>query len=384
LQQQIHNQPARTDILVIGGGIAGTALAYFLAREGAEVTLIEEHDLGTLASGSNAGSLHAQIPHHEFKTEGDAWAKGFAPVIPLMLESIALWQELEKELACDFELSLPGGLLVAETAAQLGEIRRKAELEARHGLPVEILGPQELNSMAPYISRRMAGAAYCPKEGKINPLIATPALARAAEGAGVRILRRTRLEALKTDGPIFSSLTSQGEITAGRVVNCAGANAGRIARMLGFDLDIQGYPIQVNVTEPTAPLVKHLVYFAGEKLTLKQTRLGSFLIGGGWPALWDSLHQRLAVNPASLFANLKTAVTVVPELAQVNMIRTWPAMVNGTADWRPVLGPLPKLPGFFMCVFPWMGLTAGPLSARLVADTVLGNRPPERFAQFFA
>lgn len=384
MQQQIHTPPAKTDILVIGGGIAGTALAYFLSREGAEVTLIEEYDLGTLASGSNAGSLHAQIPHHEFTTEGDAWANGFAPVIPLMLESIALWQALEKEFACDFELALPGGLLVAETEAQLGDIRRKAELEARHGLRTEILGPAELQALAPYISRRMAGAAYCPQEGKINPLIAAPALARAAAGAGVHILRRTRLESLKADGADFTALTSQGEIRARRVVNCAGANAGRIARMLGFELDIQGYPIQVNVTEPAAPLVKHLVYFAGEKLTLKQTRLGSFLIGGGWPALWDSRRKRLAVNPASLFANLKTAVTVVPELARVQMLRTWPAMVNGTADWRPVLGPLPKVPGFFMCVFPWMGLTAGPLSARLVADTVLGRRPPKRFAQFFA
>ncbi|MGE0241620.1 MAG: NAD(P)/FAD-dependent oxidoreductase, partial [Parvibaculaceae bacterium] len=155
--------------MVIGGGIAGTALAYFLARDGAEVTLIEEHDLGTLASGSNAGSLHAQIPHHEFVTEGARWAEGFAPVIPLMLESIGLWQELEKELACDFELALPGGLLVAETEAQLNDIRRKAALEARHGLAVEIIGPQELGAVATYISRRMAGAAFCAREGKINP-----------------------------------------------------------------------------------------------------------------------------------------------------------------------------------------------------------------------
>jgi sarcosine oxidase subunit beta len=384
LQQQIHNRPAKTDVLVIGGGIAGTATAYFLAREGVEVTLIEEHDLGTLASGSNAGSLHAQIPHHEFVTEGDAWANGFAPVIPLMLESIALWQELEKDLDCDFELALPGGLLVAETQAQLRDIRRKAELEARHGLAMEILSPKELEAMAPYISPGMMGAAFCPQEGKINPLIAAPALACSAAKAGVSIFSHTRLEALKVDGPVFTAATSRGEIKAARVVNCAGANAGRIAKMLGFDLDIQGHPIQVTVTEPVAPLVKHLVYFAGERLTLKQTRHGSFLIGGGWPAKRDSRHHRLAVNPASLFANLKTAVTVVPALAQVQMLRTWPAMVNGTADWRPVLGPMPNMPAFFMCVFPWMGLTAGPASARLVADAVLGRKPPRRFAQFFA
>ena len=64
----------QTDILVIGGGIVGTLLAYFLAKAGLEVLLVEEFDLGTLASGSNAGSLHAQIPHEPFVLEGDAWA----------------------------------------------------------------------------------------------------------------------------------------------------------------------------------------------------------------------------------------------------------------------------------------------------------------------
>jgi glycine/D-amino acid oxidase-like deaminating enzyme len=346
--------------------------------------LIEEHDLGALASGANAGSLHAQIPHHEFVCEGPGWADGFAPVIPLMLESIALWQELEKELGADFELSLPGGLLVAATEAQLRDIVRKAALEARHGLATQILGPQELRDTAPYISRRMAGAAFCPQEGKINPLIAASAVARAAEKAGALVRRRTRLESLTFDGSHFVAATSRGKITAARVVNCAGANAGRIAAMLGFDLDIEGYPIQVNVTEPVAPLVEHLVYFAGDRLTLKQTRHGSLLIGGGWPARWDPRHRRPMVDPASLIANLRTAVTVVPDLLSVQVLRTWPAMVNGTADWRPVLGELPKVPGFFMCVFPWMGLTAGPASARLVADAVLGKKSPRRFARFFA
>jgi glycine/D-amino acid oxidase-like deaminating enzyme len=75
---------------------------------------------------------------------------------------------------------------------------------------------------------------------------------------------------------------------------------------------------------------------------------------------------------------------VVPAPLQMQLLRSWPAVVNGTADWRPVLGPMPKLPNFFMCVFPWMGLTAGPAAARLVADSVLGKKPPKRFAQFFA
>lgn len=373
----------QTDILVIGGGIVGTLLAYFLAKEAREVLLVEEFDLGTLASGSNAGSLHAQIPHEPFVLEGDAWARGFAPVIPLMVESIDLWQELAKEFGVDLEISLNGGLLVAETEEQMRDVRRKAALEREIGLQIDLLDARELQAIAPYLSKHMIGGAFCPQEGKINPLLAMPAIARAAEAAGVTLWRQTRLEALKTEAQGFSAATSRGEIAARRVVNCAGARAGEIARLLGVDFEIEGYPIQVNVTEPVAPFIKHLVYSAGEKLTLKQARMGSLLIGGGWPASLDPKSGRPMVNPASARANLQVAVAAVPQLADIKLLRTWPAIVNGTADWRPILGEVPSVPGFYICMFPWMGLTAGPLSAKLVADAVLGKKPPQAFAQFF-
>ena len=80
----------KTDVLIIGGGLVGCAAAYFLAREGAEVVLIERFDLNTQASGSNAGSIHAQIPHEPFVQNGDEWARTFAPTIPLMMRRSSL------------------------------------------------------------------------------------------------------------------------------------------------------------------------------------------------------------------------------------------------------------------------------------------------------
>ena len=373
----------QTDVLVVGGGIVGTLLAYFLAKSGREVLLVEEFDLGSLASGSNAGSLHAQIPHEPFILEGEAWARGFAPVIPLMVESIGLWQELAGEFGVDLEISLGGGLLVAETESQMRDVVRKAALERAHGLNVDLLDARELQAIAPYLSPKMIGGAFCSQEGKINPLLAMPAIANAAAAAGVTLWRQTRLEGLKTESGGFLAATSRGTVAAKRVVNCAGARAGDVARLLGVDFEIQGYPIQVNVTEPVAPFIKHLVYSAGEKLTLKQARMGGLLIGGGWPALLDPKSGRPIVNPASTRTNLQVAVATVPQLADIRLLRTWPAIVNGTADWLPILGEVPAIPGFYICMFPWMGLTAGPLSARLVADAVLGKKPPHAFAQFF-
>jgi sarcosine oxidase, subunit beta len=378
-----------TDVLIIGGGLAGTATAYYLARAGAEVTLLEQSELNTQASGSNAGSIHAQIPHAPFMLAGEDWARIFAPTIPLMLESIRLWQGLEAELGCDLELRLGGGLLVGETEAQLCDIARKARIERAQGLQVELLDAAALRRIAPYVSQRMIGGAFCPTEGKANPLKVTPAFAAAARRHGARIVTRCPVTALAAERGGYRAETGRGDIRAKRVVNAAGARAGRVSAMLGLELPIEGHPIQVNVTEPVAPLVKHLVYFAGEKLTLKQAANGSFLIGGGWPARWSqrgagAMAERPTIDHESLRANLAVAERVVPALASVRLLRVWPAIVNGTADWKPILGEVPGLPGFFMNMFPWMGFTAGPISALITAELVLGRKPSLDIAAFSA
>jgi glycine/D-amino acid oxidase-like deaminating enzyme len=373
-----------TDVLIVGGGLAGTAAAYYLAREGVEVVLVERYDLNTQASGSNAGSLHAQIAHEPFVTEGEDWARAYAPTISLLVESIRMWTGLDAELNDDLEVSVGGGILLAETDAQMRDIRRKMAIERAHGLEVEWVDRAELAKLAPYASAKMLGGAFCPTEGKANPLKATPAFARAAAKKGARFLTRTRVTGLAAERGGYSAETSAGPIHARRVVNSAGAEAGRIAAFLGIDLPIEANPIQVNVTEPVEPFIPHLVYSAGEKLTLKQAKNGSLLIGGGWPARWSASAERPTVDMASLRSNLAIAASVVPRVASARLLRVWPAIVNGTADWKPILGEVPGLPGFFMNFFPWMGFTAGPIAALITAALVMGRKPPFDISGFSA
>jgi sarcosine oxidase subunit beta len=380
----MHSPDLRCDILIVGGGLAGSAAAYYMARDGADVTVVERFDLNTQASGSNAGSLHAQIPHEEFVNEGEAWARNFAPTIELLLESIRVWQGLEAELGADLEVSVEGGILLAENEMQAADIRRKMVIEHEHGLVVEWIDRAGLSNLAPYAAPSMVGGAFCPTEGKANPLKATPAYVRAAEKHGAKFLTRRNVRNVMAESGGYRIDTSAGPIQARRVVNSAGAEAGRIAGFLGIDLPIEGHPIQVNVTEPVAPFIPHLVYSAGEKLTLKQAKNGSLLIGGGWPARWSAAERRPAVDLASLRSNLATAMAVVPRVASARLLRVWPAIVNGTADWRPILGEVPGLPGFFMNFFPWMGFTAGPLCAQITAALVLGRQPPVDISGFAA
>jgi glycine/D-amino acid oxidase-like deaminating enzyme len=374
----------KSDVLIVGGGLTGAATAYFLAREGVDVVLIEQDQINGKASGANAGSIHAQIASEPFALYGEAWARPYAPCIPLLSASIGLWSRLQREIGPELGVQITGGLIVAETDEQMRHIERKAALEREYGLPVDILDRADLDRIAPYVSERMQGGAVCSIEGKANPLLATPAIAQAAAKAGARIRTQVRLDSLEREGGGFRARTSAGPIASRRVVDCAGADAGRVARLLGIDLPIEGHAIQVSVTEKVAPLVPHLVYFAGEKLSLKQTPVGTLLIGGGWPASVDPATGLLSVDQRSLAANLAVALRVVPRIGGLSLLRTWPAIVNGTADWKPVIGEVPKVPGFFLAMFPWVGFTAGPIVAKLVSQLVLGRKPEHDLRLFSA
>ena len=187
----------KTDVLIVGGGLAGTATAYYLAREGVAVTLIEQGSLNGRASGANAGSIHAQIPFMDYVGLGPAWARTFAPVLAMMRDSVAMWTRLGDELGVDLELALTGGLLVAATEQQLRLVAEKAALEHAHGNDTRMLDQAELRALAPYLSEQLIGAAFCAGEGRANPLVAGPAFAAAARRHGAAILLDTPLLGLE-------------------------------------------------------------------------------------------------------------------------------------------------------------------------------------------
>ena len=366
-------------VVIIGGGIVGLMTARYLALEGADVLLLEAGDLGAEASGANAGSLHAQIPYPEFVACGEEWARAYRPCLSFLKQSLALWTALPEELGADLGVRCAGGIIAARTGAQMDLIGAKAGIEAEAGIETEILGRNDLLDRAPYLSQRSVGGGYCRLEGKADPLQVTPVLAHAAARAGVRIMTHTRVSDIASMRGGLVVATTRGEVRAGRIVNAAGAAAGRVGAMIGRALDIGGFPLQVTITEPLAPTIPHLVYSAAGKLSLKQVASGGCVIGGGWPAR-ERADGALVTDPASLARNMGVAAAVVPALTRARALRSWTAWVNGTPDWRPILGEDPGCPGVIHALFPWVGFSAGPMTARVAAELALGRPSPVALA----
>ncbi|ASW09453.1 FAD-dependent oxidoreductase [Rhizobium sp. 11515TR] len=357
--------------LVIGAGIAGLSTALFLAREGEEVAVVERAFANSLASGGNAGSLHAQLLSFDHGMRAEGGGGPAAQTLPLQRDSIGLWGALQRELGRDFEMKVTGGLMVAESEAHMRFLADKVAVEQRAGIECRLIGREELRALEPGLSPAFLGAAYCPQEGKINPLVATQHILEAARASGARLIEKCEVVAIAAVASGFEVTTSRGMIRAKRVVNAAGAFSSRIGTMLGLDIPVFGAPLQIVVTEAAAPLISCLVAHADRHLTLKQAANGNFIIGGGWTAGLDPVHQHPRPLLSSLEGNLWVAQHVVPALRKLHIIRSWAAM-NINIDGAPILGEHPQQAGFFNVVTS-NGYTLGPLVGQLTAQLILGR-----------
>jgi glycine/D-amino acid oxidase-like deaminating enzyme len=360
------------DVLVIGAGIVGVSTAYFLAKAGLDVALIDQGPANGQASGGNAGSLHLQLLSFDATETRGREGGGAVQTLALQREGIALWQRLETELAADFEISITGGLMVAEDESQMAFLESKAAVERHQGIAVDLLDGAELRRLAPEVSPRMVGAALCHGEGKINPLLATPRLLEAARSLGVRFEAFRRVQAIERVVAGYEVRAGPLTYTAGRIVNAAGGWSPAIAALAGIDLPVKSAPQQMIVTEAAGPLVAQLLSHAARHLTMKQAANGNLIIGGGWFAGIDRRAGRPVNLRAAIEGNLWAARRVVPAIGALAVIRCW-AVPGVMIDGAPILGPAPGHPGLYTAVGA-NGYTMGPLMGQLTAELIAEGR----------
>lgn len=374
----------RVNAVVLGGGLVGCAAAYYLARRGTSVLLLEQGDLNREASGRNAGSLHFQLEYRLIRY-GDQLASQFAQIIPLSLVALEDWRGLEAELRADLEVEMGGGLIVAESAADVALLEKRQELQEKWNLGSRLLSAAEVRQLAPYLADSVIAAGYFAHEGHANPRLVAPAFARGAEALGAKINAQTRVTGLMRDGAEWrvSTVDRDGraqEVITTAVLNAAGAWAGEIGALAHLHLPIYAVPLSMNVIERTAPLIPHLVQHASKRLTLKQVSAGNVLVGGGWPSRFArdgaamTTQRRAQPVVENVLENLTLAARLVPAIGSLHLLRSWTGITGVTTDQMPLLGEVPEAPGFFVAAG-GAAFTHGPTYARLISELILDGRP---------
>jgi glycine/D-amino acid oxidase-like deaminating enzyme len=371
--------PASTDVLVVGGGLTGTALAYFLAGEGVDVVVAERGELNREASGTNAGSFHFQIAIHHLTAFETASVRGrLLEEVRLLRDAARVWETLEHELDGPLDVHVTGGLMVGETDDQFQLLAEKQQIEREAGLETHLLGPTELRDFAPYLADDLTGATFCPGEGHANPLLVVPLFARRAIERGAVVCTHADVERIERQevagAQRFLVSTSAGTIAARRIVNAAAAWANDVAAFVGLRHGYRADGLHVNVTEARPRLIEPMVQHIGRRLTLKQSANNTFIIGGGWPARPEQPPRRYSNRWDSAAGNTAVAIRVVPALAGVRVVRTWTGVMPFTNDGAPVVGESGVVPGYYVCLAT-TGFTLMPLLARLLAEHMATGAP---------
>jgi glycine/D-amino acid oxidase-like deaminating enzyme len=373
-----EQRPGAGDLLVIGGGVLGLAIARAAAREGFRTILAERGEPGQGASTANAGSLHIQLHAYDSAGAAEGPESAAAQVLGLGPRSVALWRDIAREAGEPLAIRVEGGLMLAETEAQFRALADKVAMERDFGVNSHLLGANELRDRFPWLAPGFAGAAFCAEEGQMDPLRGLCALLALTRRAGVEIRHHAPVTAIAREGAGFVAETPQGPIRAARVVNAAGPWAGHVATMLGAPIPVRATVQQVIATEAAGrELLRPLVLHAGRHLSLKQGDAGHLILGGAWPGELDT-EGRPRNRRASIEGNLWVARSVLPAIEGLHVIRAWTGinvLIPG-----PILGGDPRVPGLFHAVT-FNGWTLAPVIAELLAEQLRGGKgPPAVFA----
>ena len=347
----------RYDLIVIGAGIMGATAALRAAEGGMRVIVVEREAAGSGASGVNAGTLSLQIKR--------------VRLMPYALRGYEWWRQAGEDVG----FKRTGGYFLAFNAAEHALLTERMTLKREAGAPIEFVSPAEVRAREPALSERIVGASYCAADGYADSTRTGAYLRSLLRAAGVPLREHVPVRAIDAGDGGFRVTTPEGPIDARRLLIASGAWSASVAAMLGVTLPINVRVNTVSVTEPGPKRLSAAIGHATGLLTLKQKPNGSYLIGGGWQGRGSPATGRGEVAGETLLQNLRLARFAVPALAHTRVIRSWTGFEASVADFYPLAGALPGVPGVFVLACVRGGYTIGPCIGPLVADLLLGRDP---------
>lgn len=367
--------PARAEIVIIGSGVMGLAIAYNLAVRGQRgVVVLDAHYLAWGASGRNGGGLRQQ-----WSTEMN---------IRLMQESMAICTSFAQEMGINVWMRQGGYLFLARTEATAAALERNIALQHRCDVPTRLIPLDEVRTIVPELETDgFVAASYNPTDGIVFPWPFLWGYAGAAARRGVAIHTASPVTAIDRRGDDFVVTTPKSAITCGRVVNAAGAWSPQVAKLVGGALPNHPARHEILSTEPLKPFLKPMVSVLESGLYFSQSLRGEVVGGISMPDPPET-EVRLGSRLAFVERMAQGMCRLMPLLGNVKVVRQWAGPYDLSPDENPIVGELPGVPGFYVCCgFRGHGFMMAPVVARHYALYLLGQARhpffdawrPERF-----
>lgn len=358
----------KADVVVVGGGVMGTSVAYFLAKNGVRnVVLLEKNYLGSGSTGRCAGLVRSQRKSKE--------------QIILHNASLRLIEHLSQELDFDIMFRQCGYVVLAQTEAREKVLKEQISLQNANGVKSRYLGPEEVKKLIPLLDEeKIVGAAYYEKDGTILPWALVYGFERAAKRLGVEVNAHTLVRSIEASNKGIKSVTTdRGRIDTEIVVNAAGDIGGKgLAEMVGLDLPVYTVRREALVTEPLKPFVDPVVAF--------HAPLGGYIWQGLRGELFSMTYRPIAQTCKTLDnqdstldfleETARSVTDLFPSLRHICVMRQWAGIRDVSPDGWPILGKVEQVPGFILVNgFSGIGFQIGPIVGKLISELIVSGNP---------
>lgn len=376
------------DVVVVGGGVVGCAVAYYVARTGLSVTLIDQPRRGRATSAS-AGGLwplgesvglgcgvifyKAQVAKGGVDDDGHGPAQLPRSFLDFALQSNAMYPDLATELAdaggLDIELEKTSLLFVMNDEGDVAFAKPLWESCPCGRSLTDWLSPEELATAEPAVTREARGALRLEGDDQLNPYRLADAFRSAARALGATILSHTEVTGVEVQfGRVTAVETAHGRVPCAQVVNAAGSWAAEVGRMVGVELPVQPVRGQILGTE-TLPKVLSACLSTSD-CYLAQKHHGEVIVG----STTEEVGFDPAVTPEAMVSLAAGAVRAVPFLAHARVKRMWSGFRPGTPDELPILGPVDGVEGYLnACGHFRTGILTAPLTGLMIAELASGE-----------
>lgn len=377
---------ASADVIVVGAGVMGCSVAYYLARRSIRVLAIDRGSIGGEASSACDGYVVSQT-------------KSPGAYLALALQSADMLRSLHVELDADVGYRQTGSLIVMRTESECDFMEAHTKALRLQGVSAALLSRDEVREEEPVLSGRLLGASLCPDDGTVDPLALTRALYVNATRLGARFLQGTSVTRVTARHGVWAVETSGGTYEAAAVVLAAGIGLPALMPGEGPRLSMNPLFGQLLVTERLPKVLRHCILDA-RYIALKHRRAGGGEdhddpLGAGF-GLEQTMHGNVLIGNTreagkgdrttsirGVRAIARQAAEIAPFLRAVHIIRSFGGLRPYTADGMPLVGPVEGQPGLFLCGGHGSdGITLSPMSGKLLAEMLVSGETPAACSWF--